>query len=107
MWLLWQNEKLEMIYRKSERWYAYLDLDFICKRSWLIQGDPHLVMYQDLHNIIVDFRCHMTMGLIWPQHKLDPQERHQYQCGPYSLHVQASLRLMGHLQLGDQNTDDI
>ena len=69
--------------------------------------ETHLIMHEDVHDVVVDLRGASALGLVGQQHVLDPQEGHQDQGGPHSLHVQAGLCLVGHLQLGDQDAHDV
>lgn len=64
-------------------------------------------MHQYVHDVVVDFRGDPSFRLIGKQDKLDPQERNQDQGGSDRLHVEAGLGLVRHLQLGDEDPDDV
>lgn len=67
----------------------------------------HLVVHQYVHNVVVYFRGDASFGFVGQQDELDPQQRNQDERGSDRLHVQTGLGLVRHLQLGDQNPDDV
>lgn len=83
----------------------------ICRcldKSKASQRSPsHLVMHQDVHNVVVDLRGHPSLRLVGQQDVLDPQERHQDERGPHGFHVEAGLRLVGDLQFGDEHSHNV
>lgn len=66
----------------------------------------NLVVYEDLHDVLVDLG-HVLLGFVWKQDKLDTEQWDEDERGPHGPHVQTWLRLMRHPQLSDEDTDDV
>lgn len=67
----------------------------------------HLVMHQDVHDVVVDFRRDPSLRFVRQQDVLNSQERYQDEGGSHRLHVETGLSLMGHLQLGDEDSHNV
>lgn len=65
----------------------------------------HLAVQEDIHDILKDLR--VALGLVGQQDELDAQEGDEDQGGPHGLHVETGLRLVSHLQLGDEHPHDV
>lgn len=64
-------------------------------------------MHQYVHDVFVYLEGHASLRLVGQQDVLDPQERHQDERGPHGFHVETGLRLVGHLQLGDEYSHNV
>lgn len=60
-----------------------------------------------MHDVVVDLRGNPSLWFVGQQDVLDAQERYKNQGGAHGLHVEAGLSLVGHLQLGDQDTHNV
>lgn len=68
---------------------------------------PHLVVHEDVHDVVVHLLGDAALGSPWEQHKLDAKEGDKNQGGSHCLHVQVGLSLVGVFQLGYENTNDV
>ena len=66
-----------------------------------------LVMHQYVHDVVVYFGGDPSLRLVGKQNVLNSQKRHQDEGGSHGFHVETRLRLMGHLQLGDEHSHDV
>lgn len=66
-----------------------------------------LEMHQYVHDVVVYFRGDPSLRLVGKQDVLNSQKRHQDEGGSHGFHVETRLRLMGHLQLGDEHSHDV
>ena len=64
-------------------------------------------MHQYVHDVVVYFRGDASLRLVGKQDVLDSQKGHQDEGGSHGFHVEAGLRLVGHLQLGDEHSHDV
>lgn len=64
-------------------------------------------MHQDLHDIHVALEDALVVWFVGQQDKLDSQQRDEDEGGSDRPHVQAGFSLVGHPQLGHQNTHDV
>lgn len=64
-------------------------------------------MHEDFHDIQVDLKDPVVLGLVGQQDKLDAEQRDEDERGSHGPHVQAGLGLVRHPQLGDENPDDV
>lgn len=67
----------------------------------------HLVVHEDVHDVVVHLLHGPALGAPWEQHELDAQQRHEDERGPHGLHVEVGLRLVRDLQLRDEHTHDV
>lgn len=66
-----------------------------------------LVVHEDFHDVQVDLKDPVILGLVGEQDKLDAEQRNEDEGGSHGPHVQAGLGLVRHPQLGDENPDDV
>lgn len=67
----------------------------------------HLVMHQYVHDIVVDFRGDPSFRFVGEQDILNPKKRYQDESSSHRLHVETGLSLVGHLQLGDEDSHNV
>lgn len=64
-------------------------------------------MHEDFNDVQVDLRHPVLSGLVREQHILDAEQRDEDERRPHGPHVEAGLGLVRHLQLGDEDPDDV
>lgn len=64
-------------------------------------------MHEDLHDVQVDLRDPVLLGLVGEQHELDAEEGDEDERCSHRPHVEAGLGLMRHSQLCDKNPNDV
>lgn len=67
----------------------------------------HLVMHQDVHDVVVNFRGDPSLRLVGKQDILNSQQRHQDERRSHCFHVETGLGLMSHFQFGDENSNNV
>lgn len=66
-----------------------------------------LVVHEDFHDVQVDLKDPVILGLVGEQDKLDAEQRDEDEGGSHGPHVKAGLGLVRHPQLGDENPNDV
>lgn len=66
-----------------------------------------LVVHEDFHDVHVDLKDPVILGLVGEQDKLDAKQRDEDEGGSHSPHVEAGLGLVRHPQLRDENPNDV
>lgn len=64
-------------------------------------------MHNDVHDVQVDLKDPVIVGLVGEQDKLDAEQRDEDEGGSHGPHVEAGFGLVRHPQLGDKNPDDV
>lgn len=64
-------------------------------------------MHEDFHDVHVDLKDPVILGLVGEQDKLDAKQRDEDEGGSHSPHVEAGLGLVRHPQLRDENPNDV
>lgn len=64
-------------------------------------------MYKNVHYIVVNLFGNMALWTPRKQYKFNAKEWHQNEGGSDSFHVEIGFRLVGDLQLGDQNPNNV
>lgn len=64
-------------------------------------------MHEYVHDVVIYFRGDPSLWLVGKQDVLNSKKRHQDEGRSYGFHVKTGFRLMGHLQLGDEDSHDV
>lgn len=82
-------------------------IEDIAGPDWGLSICTDLVVHEDLHDVQVDLKDPVVLGLVGEQDELDAQQGDEDEGGPHGPHVEAGLGLVRHPQLGDEDADDV